>query len=261
MNDSDHSTDQEHRPRSTAPDSGVGVLARFEMKAAATETDTDQQLLPDRLCRAVVDVLGVEGAAISVYVSADIAIPVGANGTHGAMGEALQFTVREGPCFEAYSSRLPIVLTDIHDPDSPAWSRWPTYTAQLTQRTDYHGVFAYPLLSRGTAIGSLSFYRHPGGQPDYLSDVKVIAARVAARLLEAEMYTGPNGEPVYRWMDGPTSRRRRLVWLAQGLTIHANHITPRQAIDLLRAQAFTADRLLDDIAADVLSGRLPVPVL
>jgi hypothetical protein len=43
--------------------------------------------------------------------------------------------------------------------------------------------------------------------------------------------------------------------------VQVNRITPGEAIDLLRAQAFSADRLLDDLAADIVAGRLPVPVL
>jgi GAF domain-containing protein len=245
----------------TAADPGSrSVVTEFEA-SAADSADVDQELLPERLCRAVVDVLAVDGAAISVYLGGDIAVPVGASDTDATVGEALQFTVREGPCFESYTSRRPVLIGDLHDPASPAWSRWPTYAAQLTQHTAYHGVYAYPLLADGTAFGSLGLYRRAGGIPGSLNDVTVIAARVAAQLLAAELFTGPDGEPVHAWMDGGASSRRRHVWLAQGLILQANRITPGQAIDLLRAQAFTADRLLDDIAADIVTGRLPVPVL
>jgi hypothetical protein len=261
MSNSDDGADPAHSARgATAPDPG-GVVARFDAAADASATGTDHDLLPDRLCRTVADVLGVEGTAISVYLGADIAVPVGANTLDATTGEALQFTVREGPCFEAYSSRRPVLIPDIHDPQSPAWERWPTYTAQLIEHTDYHGVFAYPLLSDGIAMGSLSLYRHAGGPSGDLSGAGVIAAKVADHLMAAELLTGPDGEPAHQWMDGPGSQRRRMVWLAQGLTVQANRVTPGQAIDLLRAQAFTADRLLDDLAADIVAGHLPVPAL
>src|SRR3954447_9323843 len=132
---------------SAAPAVGPGgAVAQFEAAADSSATGEDRHLLPDRLCRAVAEVLGVDGVAISVYLGADIAVPVGANTVDATLGEALQFTVREGPCFEAYSSRRPVLIPDIHDPQSPAWERWPTYTAQLIEHTSYHGVFAYPLL-------------------------------------------------------------------------------------------------------------------
>jgi hypothetical protein len=75
------------------------------------------------------------------------------------------------------------------------------------------------------------------------------------------LVTGPDGDMVPRWLDSPASNRRRQVWQAQGMILQANRITPGQAIDLLRANAFADDRLLDDIAADIVAGRLAVPVL
>ncbi|HST86300.1 MAG TPA: ANTAR domain-containing protein [Kineosporiaceae bacterium] len=268
MDDYQAGSDQAHRtsgstaPGGTAPDT-ANLVARFEamMARVEAEAEVDDESLPDRLCRAVADVLGVDGTAISVYLGADIAVPVGSNHLAASVGEALQFTVREGPCFEAYGSRLPVLVPDVDSPESSAWARWPTYAAQLTEHTNYHGVFAYPLLADGVAMGSLSLFRRVGGRPDYLNDVEVIATRVADRLLAAEIFTGPDSEPVHRWMEGPNSRRRRLVWLAQGLTLQANRITPAQAMELLRAQAFSADRLLDDLAADIVSGEIAVPVL
>ncbi len=236
------------------------MIAQFEA-TTVSNVGLDQELLPDRLCRAVAEVLDVDGAAISVYLGGDIAVPVGANDAEATMGEALQFTVREGPCFESYTSRRPILIGDLHDPGSSAWSRWPTYAAQLTQHTAYQGVFAYPLLAGGSAFGSLSLYRRTKGTPGYLNDAAVIAERIAVRLLAAETFTGPDEEPAHRWMDGPATNRRRRVWQAQGMVLQGNRITPGQAIELLRAQAFTADRLLDDIAADIVAGRLAVPVL
>jgi hypothetical protein len=41
----------------------------------------------------------------------------------------------------------------------------------------------------------------------------------------------------------------------------ANRLNPAQALDLLRAQAYTAGRLLDAVADDIATGRVPIPVL
>jgi hypothetical protein len=263
MTDSDDSNDQAPASRagSRAADAELGSIARFDALTSGGGPTEQTHFLPDRLSRAVVEILGVQGAAISVYLGADIAVPVGASDLTATMGEALQFTVREGPCFAAYSRRRPVLAADIDHRDAPAWSTWPTYAEQLTRHTPYRGVFAYPLLAAGLVLGSLSLYRSSSGEPAGLEDVPVIAARIADRLLEAEVRTGSSGEPEHQWMKGPTALRRRRVWLAQGLTLQANRITPGEALDLLRAMAFTSDRLLDDLAEDIVAGRLPVPVL
>src|SRR4051794_25421528 len=97
--------DSAEQPRATpdevSPDRPPSPLSRFEaaVAGAADGPAEDLRLLPDRWCRAVVDVLGVDGAAISVYLGADLAVPIGASGVEATTGEALQFTLREGPCF------------------------------------------------------------------------------------------------------------------------------------------------------------------
>jgi GAF domain-containing protein len=238
------------------------IVERFDAAAArrGVGMDQNQDLWPDRLCQAVVDTLEVDGAAISVYLGGDVAVPVGANDLDASMGEALQFTVREGPCFESYRTGRPVLIANVHDPDSPAWTDWPIYAAQLTQHTPFRGVFAYPLLDSDIVLGSLSLYRRTGEHPESLENADVIADRIADRLAE-ELFTTTDGEATPRWLDSPTGLRRRLVWQAQGLTAQANRITPGQAIELLRAQAYSADRRLDDVAEDIISGRLPVPDL
>ncbi len=240
-------------------DPGLGIIERFE-KAAANRGAVDRDLMPDQLCRAVVEVLDVDAAAISVYLGGEVTVPVGANDLVASMGESLQFTVREGPCFESYRTRCPVLIADVRDQQSPVWRRWPSYAAALTQNTAFHGVFAYPLVNNGVALGSLGLYRLTSGHPQDLGAAAAVATRIAD-LLSADVFTGADRKPEAHWLDSPTGRRRRLVWQAQGLTAQANRLTPGQAIDLLRAQAYTEDRCLDDLAEDIISGRLPVPDL
>jgi hypothetical protein len=236
-------------------------VARFETAAGGGRTEAvDQQELPDRLCRAVVEVLDVEAAAISVCLGPDLAVPIGASDLDATTAEALQFTYREGPCLQVYTHRKPVLIPNLSSPDSPAWSRWPTYTADLRRRTDYHGVFVYPLVVNDAAMGALSLYRRTPGAPAAPGAIAPIAARIADRL-SADLFTGTADEPFPPWLNGMTSHRRHQVWIAQGKIVQANRLTPGQAIDLLRAQAFTADRLLDDLADDIATGRLPVPIL
>jgi hypothetical protein len=40
-----------------------------------------------------------------------------------------------------------------------------------------------------------------------------------------------------------------------------NKLNAAEALDVLRAQAYSAGRLVDAVADDIVAGRLPVPVL
>jgi GAF domain-containing protein len=260
---------EDTQPR-TGPDGNSAVPARnlhlrkrFESTVAIklAQPDPHGQLLPDRLSQAVADVTGVQGAAISVYLGADIAIPIGASDLDATSGEALQFTAREGPCFSSYSQGKPVLVPDLERSDSQAWSDWPTYSEQLVRHTPYRAVFAYPMIRSGLVMGSLSLYQHRPGRPDSLDELPGIVSCVTDLLLQAETMVDADGEPEHQWLNGPSAVRRRRVWLAQGLTLQVNRVTPGQALELLRAQAFSVDRLLDDIAEDIVAGRLPVPEL
>lgn len=262
-------TESEQDPRQRPASEGVvpaserkgGLLARFEASAARLAAEESGDRLPDRLCQAIVEVTAIPGSAISVYLGGDVAIPVGASDLASTAGEALQFTVREGPCFSAYSSGRAVLVPDLDQRGSQAWSDWPTYAEQLIRHTPYRAVFAFPLFKGGLPLGSVSLYSTAAGIPDFLGEFTDIAACVTDRLFRAEPEADPGSAAEPRWLNGPVAVRRRQVWLAQGLTIQANRITPAQALELLRAQAFSADRLLDDVAEDIVAGRLPVPAL
>jgi hypothetical protein len=238
-----------------------GVVARLNdlVPSLAGPAGSDR-LLPDRLAQAAAQVLDVDGAAISVYLGADVAAPVGSSDETTAIAESLQFTLAEGPCLYSYAKRVPVLLPDVSSSDSRAVSLWPTYVTQLTQRTNYQAVFAFPLLFDSRPLGSLSVYRRRPGTLTAVREVSAVASWVSTRLLNARMFVVQD-EPFPEWLEGPGARRRETVWIAQGLTMQANRLTPAEALQLLRAQAFTADRLVDDLAADIVEGVLPVPDL
>lgn len=239
----------------------MDVVARLRALAPTTGSapGTDRSL-PDRLAAAAAQVLEVDGAAISVYLGADVAAPVGASDATASVAESLQFTLAEGPCLSSYTSRSPVMVPDVNGSDSPATHRWPMYAEQLTRRTEYRAVFAFPLLARTRPLGSLSFYRRSPGMLEVVHEVGAVAAWVSDRLLQARMFV-EDDEVAPEWLDAPGAHRRELVWIAQGLTMQANRLTAGQALQLLRAQAYSADRLVDDVAADIVEGALPVPVL
>jgi hypothetical protein len=58
------------------------------------------------------------------------------------------------------------------------------------------------------------------------------------------------------WMEGPDAQRRASVWQAMGLVGIARGLDATDAIATMRASAIAAGRVVDDVAADILAGRL-----
>ena len=59
-------------------------------------------------------------------------------------------------------------------------------------------------------------------------------------------------------MDSPAAQRRQWVWAAVGmLSVHLDLPAPA-ALDVLRAAACSRGQLIDDLAEDLVSRRLPI---
>jgi GAF domain-containing protein len=260
----DRDDDAGHRPARLAGDpAGVDVVAAFEAEAALAAVRAprrEQRRLVDRLCQAVVNVVPVDAAAVSVHLGGDVTVPVGAAGRDAAAAEALQFSLAEGPCLQVYASGTPVLVPDVETPEASA--RWPAYAAELATHTHYRAVYAFPLLRAGRALGSLSLYRsRPGPMPVSPRSVTGLATLLTGHMLDAEVFAGLGGEVDHPWINGPTTHRRHQVWQAQGMIMSSNDLMPAQALDALRAHAYSAGRLVDDIAEEIVTRRSAVPLI
>ena len=75
---------------------------------------------------------------------------------------------------------------------------------------------------------------------------------MVAAALGAPMQEGTRG-----WWAGPDALRRARVWQATGMVTSrwTGHPGP---LDVLRAHAFATGRVVDDVADDLIEGRLPL---
>jgi GAF domain-containing protein len=219
-------------------------------------------LLPTRLCQAAVRVLAIDGAAISVCLGIDVSVSIGANDPDATAAEELQFTLGQGPCLESARGGKSVFVPDLEQ--SGPSKAWPVYVSEVTRRTPYRAVFCFPLTLVGFTVGTLNLYRRSAGQTlseDEVAAVHHITSRIATDLRAATMFDIAVRENNYEWMNASSARRRHQVWVAQGMTMQASNVTARVALALLRAHAYASDRLLDDLAEDVIHHRVPPPDL
>lgn len=214
------------------------------------------ELEPAALARAAADVLQVGGGGLSTMVSV-LRQPLAATDDDCRLAEELQTTLGDGPCLHAAEARAAVV-SDLADMEA----RWPQYAEELTSRTRYRSVASVPLRAPGAGVfAALDLYSENPRLTETLDPADVaVVGRITGALLgttmeQIEDISSSDGGPAwYRAVSG----RRQDVWVAIGMVMANQRERTSNALSLLRAHAYSNSRSLDDVAADLVSGRLPL---
>jgi hypothetical protein len=233
----------------------MSIAGRFEdALVSVAEPDLDgPELLPTRLARACARMLPVDGFGISLSGTEQKRIPLGASCEAAAVAERLQFTVGAGPCMTAQESREPVFA--LHE---DLQRRWPPFAGLLAEHTPYCAVVALPLREAISGLGAVDLYFR---REDAVAELDVFEAMAVGDLLTSELSDtavwsdwrpghGPD------WLHGPAARRRSRVWEAMGQVALVLETETAAALALMRATAYATDRTVDDVAADLVEGRL-----
>jgi hypothetical protein len=204
-----------------------------------------------RLCGAAMHRLGMDGAAVTVRGGGDTNELLHATDPVIARVDDLQFVVGEGPCHEAYRNRIPVLETDLTS--ASAVARWPVFGREA-YAAGAAAVFAFPLQVGAITFGVLEMYRTaPGPLTDAHLAAAVLlvddgAALVLHDLADADLIpTADNPDPTFG---------REEVPQATGMIAVQLGVTVERALIELRAESFTTNRPITDVAADVLAGRI-----
>jgi hypothetical protein len=206
---------------------------------------------PARLCGTCVKVVGVDGAGV-MLMSGDI--PRGSLCTTNAVSqliEELQYTLGEGPCVDAYQQDTVVAEPDLAD---PVTRRWLAFTPPALE-AGVRAVFGFPLRVGTVRLGALNLYQDlpgplSGGQH---ADALVVADVAARWVLEAQA-GAPPGAVAAELETGADFHFA--VHNAAGIVSVQQQISVTEALIRLRAYAFSHDRLLADVADDVVAHRL-----
>jgi len=163
--------------------------------------------------------------------------------------EELQFTLGEGPCFDAFETGQPVLVADLADREYAL--RWPAFAAGALA-AGARALFAFPLRIGGLNLGVLDLYR---GRPGALTEEEHAQAQVfadtATLLLLAEGQAGVGDRNRLTAYDV-----RAVVHQATGMVaVHTGSTIP-EALARLRAYAYGEDRTLAGVADDVVERRL-----
>ncbi len=220
-------------------------LARVVAELAVGERDPRRSL-----CAASAAVVGVRGAGV---------VLISARGTLGNVCvsdlliegvEDAQHTLGEGPCIDAFRTKVPVLVGDLAASDG----RWSEFR-QAALVGGIRAAFGFPLLVGASCIGALNlFHDQPGALTDEQCANAVAVAHVAARTVLGWQSAAEPG--LLAWQLEHVPAHRAVVHQATGMVSVQAGVPVADALALLRAYAFAEDRSLGVVAADVVAGRL-----
>jgi len=200
------------------------------------------------LCAEGIEAAGVDGAGVSLLASDGSPVPVLSTDELSGVVEDLQFTLGEGPCFDATTSQAPVLVSDLTAEVRATAPRWPVFLNEA-ESSGVRAIFAFPLSLGAAAFGTLDFYRIVAGPLDetQLNQSVRTAGAIRASLIA--------DEPSAEFLGEPSSRVRMTVYQAAGMAMIQNGGTIEDALLLLRATAFGEGRSVNELAADVVARR------
>ena len=198
--------------------------------------------------------MGVTGAGV-MLMSGDI--PRGSLSSTDDVSqliEELQYTLGEGPCVDAYQQDSVVAEPDLAEPVA---RRWPAFTPPALQ-AGVRAVFGFPLRVGTVRLGALNLYRDRPGllNGEQHADALVVADVAARWVLDAQA-GAPSGVVAKELEAGADFHFA--VHNAAGMVSVQGGISVAEALIRLRTFAFANDRLLADVADDVVARRVRLP--
>ena len=195
--------------------------------------------------------IGVSGAGV-MLMSGDV--PQGSLCTTNEVSSAieeLQYTLGEGPCVDAYQHGEVVLEPDLAAPAVPRWLAFSPRAVEAGAR----GVFGFPVRVGSARLGALNLYQDRPGplSDDQHADALVMADVVARWVLDAQA-DAPAGALAELLEHGGDFHF--VVHNAAGIVSVQLGVSVTEALVRLRAYAFSHDRLLQDVAEDVVARRL-----
>jgi GAF domain len=224
---------------------------RLRRILGALEETTGDDLSAARLCKVTTQMVGVTGAGI-MLMSGEV--PQGSLCTTNDVSdriEELQYTLGEGPCVDAYHHNRVVLEPDLANPTRP---RWLAFTPRALE-VGVRAMFAFPVRDGAARLGALNLYQDRPGPlgDDGHADALVMAEVIAHWVLDAQG-AAPSGAVAKELESGADFHF--VVQNAAGMVSVQLGVSVTEALIRLRAYAFSENRLVREVAEDVVAHRL-----
>ena len=195
------------------------------------------------------DALPVSGVAISTMGRFLGNETVSASDELAARLDELQFDLGEGPCWDAFGTRRPVLEPDIRHPHGS----WPAFSDAIRLH-DIGAIYAFPLFVGPLQLGAMDLY---STVPKTLSAVhtrqgEAFASVVSRLILHRALERAGTDDAA----EHDTRFSRRTIHQATGMVLAQLDLPPDEARLVIQAHAFATGRSMQDIAEDIVDRRL-----
>ena len=204
-----------------------------------------------RLCDVAAEVTAMSGAGVMLLAEGRPQASICTTDRVSSLIEELQYTLGEGPCLDAHRTGTVTAEPDLAGTGSGRWTAFSPPAISAGARA----VFGFPIRIGTVRLGALNLYRdRPGPLNDDQHADALVMADVAARAVlaaQADALPGQLGASLQidtdQWL---------VVHQAAGMVSIQLDITVEDALVRIRAHAIGTDRLVTDVAHDVVERRL-----
>lgn len=196
--------------------------------------------------------LSAIGAGLAITGEGGVLEPLLASDPEAGELEELQFALGEGPGRDAVRIDAPVLESDLAG--VAAGQRWPAFAAAGAER-GVRGTFAFPIGAGAAKVGVLSVYRRQAGplRSGQLADALVFADAIFVLTLDHRRGLSADLDAM---IEVAFTARRAEVHQAAGRIAAQQSISVTDAFARLRAHAYSSGRSLQEVATDVMAGRL-----
>jgi hypothetical protein len=219
------------------------------------------------ICDTAMSLARADGAALAILSRSAISRElIYATDNLAQQLDELQYTVGEGPCFDAYLDDKPQFHPELTRLSES--SRWPTFAADATE-LGARALFAFPVPDGQRPMGVLELYRRSAGGLDAAECAAIVSctAMIAQRLLANwEHHVGLFGG-LEEALDAAATTgvvpgeaanpfTRTQIHIAGGMVAIQLGVDPDEGVDRLRAYAYACGHRISSVAADIIARRL-----
>lgn len=201
----------------------------------------------DRLCASVSRAVPVTGAGVALMTPTGHGGILGASDGAAQVIENLQQTLGEGPCLNAFHDQRPVLESDL----TRATVRWPGFTPAAAQ-AGVSAIFAFPLQIGAIRLGVLDLYRDTTGPLDTLQIAEALDYAAAATTILLDLQYAASSDSLHPQVAAAVDNHRDIHQATGMISVQAS-VPINDALLLLRARAYAAERPLLELARDVVA--------